>query len=167
MSVVPSWLAWARAEHGTKEIVGPEHNDRILQYWLMGRVALKVSDDETPWCAAFVNAALVQTGFDGTKSGRARSFQPGPNFITCDERIGAIAVFSSSRGPASGHVGFVEEVGDTQIWVTGGNQGNRVCVAPFPRARLLVLLWPKNAVSYLKYPMAPRNARSGQGVSDG
>lgn len=56
--IVPAWLTWARAEVGTAEIVGPKHEQRVLEYWDTGKVPLDVNDDETPWCAAFACAAI-------------------------------------------------------------------------------------------------------------
>ncbi len=54
-------------------------------------------------------------------------------------------MLSRTADPALGHVGFlVGETADAVI-LLGGNQGDRVCVAAFPRARLLDLRWPSTA----------------------
>lgn len=166
--VVPAWLGWARGELGVREIAGPSHEARIVRYWDLGNVALNVSDDETPWCAAFVAAALESVGYRSSRSGRARSYEPGINFAKCDERLGAIVVLSSTRGPASGHVGFLEGVSKdgSMLYLLGGNQGNAVRVAPFKRSTLLHLLWPATAPDHDRYPMAPV-MQGGKPVSDG
>ncbi|MBK8583273.1 MAG: TIGR02594 family protein [Flavobacteriales bacterium] len=163
--IVAPWQAKARAEIGVKEIPGAEHNQAVIDYWKRGLVALEVNDDETPWCAAFVNAMLREVGIMGTRSGRARSFVPGPDFIACDDRAGAIVVLSSDRGAASGHVGFLEAVGPGVVHLLGGNQGNRVCIAPFKATRVVARLWPKQAEPFERYPRAPYKTASGANVT--
>ncbi|MCK9912991.1 hypothetical protein MXD81_27815, partial [Microbacteriaceae bacterium K1510] len=50
-----------------------------------------------------------------------------------EARFGAIAVLSRGSDPAAGHVGFL--VGETQghVVLLGGNQGDAVGVAAYPR----------------------------------
>ena len=135
---LPPWLDWARREIGVQEIVGPRHNARVVEYWALGRVALDVNTDEVPWCAAFVAAALEQTGYRSTRSGLARSYDRSEHMRTLAQPgLGAIVVLSSPRGPTLGHVGFVEALDTQRVWVLGGNQNNAVNVAAFPRSRVI------------------------------
>ena len=165
--IVPSWYQWARHEIGTREIPGPDHEKRVLEYWALGKVPLDVRDDEVPWCAAFVNAALESSGLPGSRSGRARSFYVGHDFVPSDARTGAIVVLSSDRGVASGHVGFLSGVGSGRLVLLGGNQGNRVCEAPFDAKKLIVMLWPRIAPPFHHYPKAATVDANGRLVSDG
>lgn len=153
--IVPSWLTWARSQIGTREIVGSEHNPVVVGYWKAGKVALHVSDDEVPWCAAFVAAALESTGYESTRNGRARSYAESAKFLTCDMRLGAVVCLSSSAGPANGHVGFLEGISDTHVALCGGNQSNAVSVAQFPKNRIVRVCWPHRAPSATSYPLAP------------
>ena len=151
----PPWLDWARREIGTRETVGGQHNPRVVAYWRQGNVALDVSDDETPWCAAFVAAALERSGYRSTRSGLARSYAGSAHFARLDgPRLGAVCVLSSSRGPTSGHVGFVEAADDRHVWLLGGNQSNAVNVARFPLAQLVGYFRPAAYVAAL--PACPR-----------
>jgi uncharacterized protein (TIGR02594 family) len=62
---------------------------------------------------------------------------------------GCIVVFERQGG---GHVGFV--VGRTakgHLMVLGGNQGNRVSIAPFDRTRAIAYVWPSGM------PMPPHS----------
>jgi uncharacterized protein (TIGR02594 family) len=169
LPTLPPWLDWARREIGVTEIVGPRHNPRVVEYWTLGRVGLTVTDDETPWCAAFVAAALEQTAQRSTRMANARSYLD-RNRMTqlTGARLGAIAVLSSSRGPAAGHVGFVEAVDGNRVWLLGGNQSNAVNVAPFNVAQVLAYVQP--ATWLFELPPAPARppavARPGP-VSDG
>ena len=153
--ITPRWLAWARAEIGTREVVGAQHNPHVLDYWRLGHVPLTVNDDETPWCAAFACAALEEAGVRSPRTPRARGFESGATLTPCDARLGAIVVLSSERGAASGHVGLLAGISPTHVQLLGGNQGDAVSVATFPRDRVLRMLWPASAPAYTQYPMAP------------
>ena len=118
------------AEMGTAEMIGTEHNDRILEYHQA--TSLKASSDETPWCAAFVNWVLQQAGYRGTQSAAARSFL---NWGISAEQAspGCVVVFRRGAKAWQGHVGFyVGKDRRGNILCLGGNQSNQVCVAAYP-----------------------------------
>ena len=101
----------------------------------------KLDVRETPWCAAFVNAVLRASGFDGTKSLQARSFL---EFGTETQvpRPGDIAVFSrGDPNGRAGHVGFyVSEIKRNEqiyILIVGGNQMDAVSERLYPKSQLL------------------------------
>lgn len=141
----PRWLQEARRHIGVRELPGDEHNDLILR-WLatttLGRWARE--RDETPWCSAFVNAMVKSAGLEGTDSAMARSWLGWG--VDCPPRAGAIVVLRRGA-PPSGHVGFVERVDemDAVVHVLGGNQGNQVCVRPYPLSRVLSYRWTAEA----------------------
>ena len=164
--IIPPWLTWARGEIGTRETVGTQHNPRVLDYWKIGKVALSVNDDETPWCAAFVCAALEAAGIRSPRTPRARGFASGATVAPCDARLGAIVVLSSDRGAASGHVGILTGIGNGTLTLLGGNQGNRVCEAPFSASKLVSLVWPVAGGDWHNYPKAPPVGVAGHSVSD-
>jgi uncharacterized protein (TIGR02594 family) len=63
----------ALKEYGIWEWPGAENNPRVLNYFKeIGQGWVK--DDETAWCAAFVNWCLVKSGKPQTGSLAARSF---------------------------------------------------------------------------------------------
>lgn len=133
----------AVAELGVEEIAGPPSNPRIDEY--LRTVGL--SGDETPWCAAFVNWVLMENGLPGTKSAAARSFlNYGVEVPKGKESVGDIAVFSRGDASWQGHVGFIAKVpspGDETICILGGNQSDKVSIAPQSMARLLGVRRPK------------------------
>lgn len=163
--IKPAWYHWAMARQGLAEIPGPGSNPQVVDLWKLGKVKLKVNDDDVPWCAAFANAALEETGYRGTQSGMARSFQPSQLFKVCEPHLGAIVVLSSSRGPSSGHVGFLHAQSDEQVYLIGGNQGDKVVLAPFDKKKVLHYLWPASAPSADLFPV-PFEAVNGVFVSD-
>lgn len=135
------WLQKAQEYVGVAEVKGRLHNPQILEWWK--EIHAAYTDDETPWCAAFVGGVLEECGIISTRSAAARSYAefgvelPGP-------AVGAIVVFT--RGPvnaATGHVGFV--VGRDKkknLMVLGGNQGDQVCIKAFEQSRVVGYRWP-------------------------
>lgn len=140
----PAWLTVARKYHGLTEIRGPHHNEHILRWWKELRQPF--SDDETPWCGAYVGGVLAEAGMrDALVSGpaSARSWLKMPVKLN-DAAYGCVVIFwRGSRDGWKGHVGFV--VGRDargNLMVLGGNQGNMVSIKPFDRGRVLGYRWP-------------------------
>lgn len=131
------WMTVAEKEIGQKEINGGLHNPRILLYH--AATTLHATTDEVPWCSSFVTWVLETAGYRSTKDAWARSY------LNCGEKLlapkyGCIVIFS--RGTDSGHVGFYcGEEGDS-IRVLGGNQGDEVCKALYPKSKVLGYRWP-------------------------
>lgn len=131
--------------HGHLETSGAGDNLRIVAYLkntTLGRPDNE--NDETPWCSAFVNWVLKQVSVTPrTNSAWARSWlnwgKP-----TTEPIPGTIVVFS--RGQNAGHVAFyLDEDGD-RVQVLGGNQGNAVTIAWFPKTNFLGYREPKGWV---------------------
>ena len=131
-------LERAKADMGTWEWKGDDHNPKVVQYFQdVGHAWVK--DDETAWCAAFVGAMLERSGIRSTRALNARSYLGWGSPVELeDAKEGDIVVFS--RGDPNGwqgHVGFYVGHGMTFINVLGGNQANQVNVKPYKKSRLL------------------------------
>ncbi len=141
----PAWLAAAWAELGQREVAGTADNARIRAFFRdVGQTASL--HDEVAWCAAFAGACLERAGHASTRSLMARSYLRWGEGLD-EGRFGAVAVLSRGSDPAAGHVGFLLGETDTHVVLLGGNQGDAVSVAAFPRARLLGLRWPKEMIA--------------------
>ncbi len=137
----PLWaeIAFRELLFGVAEIPGTEHSARILEYHKT--TGLGASDDETPWCAAFVSWALRAVGIRGTGLANARSFADWGE--PCLGRLGGIAVlWRGDPNGWQGHVGFVVGERPGFIRLLGGNQGDRVSIADYPAERLIGYRWP-------------------------
>ena len=145
---MPDWLRLAYSFHGLREIPGNSHNRDILSWW--ERLQLPFRDDETPWCAAFVNAMVQAAGLPVVSKNRAAALGwrwngygsrlPGP-------ALGAVMSITRPGNPGSGHMTFVAgRDAKGRIMGLGGNQGNAVSVNPYhPTDRDAQYHWPEGA----------------------
>ena len=129
------WMPIAIAEIGVKEYPGSGDNPRIVQFLKSTSLsAPSSSQDETPWCSAFANWCVEQSGYEGTDSAWARSWLNWGKKIEVPKR-GCIVVFS--RGANFGHVAFYIGQTGEDIEVLGGNQNNEVKISKYEKSRLL------------------------------
>ena len=144
-----AWIGEARSHIGLLENTSrTQHNPIILQWLedvgkLEGVAKAWWSNDEVPWCGLFVAVCLGKNRrFVVREWYRARDWADDRMTKLARPAYGSIVVMSRQGG---GHVGFV--VGIDQfgnIMVLGGNQSNRVSIAPFSRERLAgaTYWWP-------------------------
>ncbi len=126
----------ALKEFGVKGIVGDKNNDRILQYFKdIGQAWVK--DDETAWCAAFVNWCLVQVSKPQTGKLNARSFLEYGTITDAPELGDIVILWRISKTGSFGHVGFYVNTVGENINILSGNQGNSVNITSYPKANLL------------------------------
>lgn len=152
---LPAWMAAALAEYGTREVSGAKSNPRILGYRKLAGLPIGGDDSDVPWCAIFVNAMLAQAKVKTSGSAMARSFVKHANFERLDQPVlGCIAVKSSNRGAASGHVGFYVAEDGLMTWLLGGNQNDEANISAFRKREFVGFFWPKGVAK----PSAPWNA---------
>lgn len=127
----PDWIVEAEKFIGQKELTGRNDHPLLDKGWLSFGMRWLFGQ---PWCGLFVAHCLRESGQFVPKL-----FYRAKSFLNYGEKIdtpcyGCIVVFTRDGG---GHVGFV--VGkDTRgrLLVLGGNQGNKVSVAPFEMSRV-------------------------------
>lgn len=135
----PDWLVEARKLMGTREIVGPKHNNWIVAQWAkLG--ASWFNDDETPWCGLFVAHCMQAAGLSYPGKGAfARALAWKDWGKPCPPLLGAVAVFGRTGG---GHVSLLVGESSDSLYVLGGNQSNAVNIMPIQKSRLVALRWP-------------------------
>lgn len=105
------------------------------------------SDDSVPWCSAFTNWIAWLLRLPRSKSLAARSWLEVGRPVSLEQAEPGfdVVVFSRGKGKqpdasvidAPGHVGFFAGVEGDNVLSLGGNQGDSVSVARFPKARVL------------------------------
>ena len=119
------------------ELTGNEHHPFIQWCHLLCALGSN-QPDETPWCSSWANGVCWLLRLPRSKSAAARSWLA--IGLPIDLRAARVVydVVVLERGPApQGHVGFFAGQDDAHVFVLGGNQGDAVSVAPFPKERVL------------------------------
>jgi uncharacterized protein (TIGR02594 family) len=131
---------------GMKEIPGQKDSPLILA--MLRLDGEWPQNDEVAWCSAFVNFCAWLLRLPRSKSLGARSWlRVGTPVLDHLAKVGWDVVVlargdGKQPGPevisAPGHVGLFAgwETSD-RVLMLGGNQGDTVCVASFPRTRIL------------------------------
>lgn len=136
------WMICAMREKGQREISGGRHNPRILQYH--ATTTLRATTDETPWCSAFVNWCLLQTGITGTNSAAAKSWAEWGKPSAAIP--GAITVLQDLKATSGSgyHVAFLVQDAGAHYLLLGGNQHNEVRTSKYPKHswRVVAHRWP-------------------------
>lgn len=130
---------------GTDEVPGKATNPQILAMLQLDDAW--PTDDEVPWCSAFVNYIAFLLKLSRSKSLRARSWLEVGAGVMLERALVGFDVVILKRGTgeqpgpevinAPGHVGFFSGYDADQVFLLGGNQGDSVTVVGYPRKRLL------------------------------
>lgn len=127
----------ALQEYGVKEIPGKQHAERIIQYLKWAGFDSFLKTDEDAWCSTFVNALCAVLCLERSHKANARSWLKVGEEVM-EPQLGDVVVFWRNEPNGwEGHVALFACERDGQIYVLGGNQGNQVCIAPYPKSRLL------------------------------
>lgn len=126
----------AKADEGVWEWA-QGHNPRVLAYYR--EAGVPQTNDEVPWCAAFVGAVLARCGVQGTGSLLARSYESWGRSVPLDQAQRGDVVVLSRGQPWQGHVAFYEGTAGGKVYLLGGNQGNQVNVTAYPAARVVAV----------------------------
>ena len=128
---------------GLKEAPGASNNPLVVQMYAdAGHPEVKM--DSTAWCAAAVGSWLHRAGCKPSGSLMARSYLKWGQKLDAP-KVGCIAVlWRGSPDADTGHVGLLVEAGGDFIKLLGGNQGDAVNIATYPRSRVLGFRWPEN-----------------------
>lgn len=140
----PAWLDEAAKHRGIKEKIGRRSNPVIVGWYAICG-ASEVRNTDTPWCKAFTAAMLHSAGIKSPPGLMARSYLNwGVELDT--PRMGCVVVMwrGERDNGVLGHVGFYVGETATHVKVLGGNQGDSVNVALFPKRRVLSYRWPRS-----------------------
>ncbi|MEO5344224.1 MAG: TIGR02594 family protein [Gammaproteobacteria bacterium SHHR-1] len=126
----------AKADEGVWEWAKGD-NPRVLAYYR--EAGVPQTNDEVPWCAAFVGAVLARCGVQGTGSLLARSYESWGTSVPLDQAQRGDVVMLSRGQPWQGHVGFYEGAAGGNVTLLGGNQGDQVNITAYPKSRVVAV----------------------------
>lgn len=135
------WMTWLKVHLGETEIAGPIANPFIVDtfYYTSLKGDPLAQSDETAWCAAVACAALEKNGYVSPHSAAAIKFDNCGE--ACTLKYGAIMTFKRAGGSGR-HVTFYVSESEHYYRCLGGNQGNALREANFPKADLVAIRWP-------------------------
>ena len=123
-------------EYGVYEIVGAINSPRVMKY--SKEIGLTwIKDDETAWCALFVNWCLKKAGKPNTGAVNARSFLKYGVSTTAPVLGDIVILWRGSKTGTLGHVGFFIHDTKNYIYILGGNQSDSVNITRFAKTQLL------------------------------
>jgi uncharacterized protein (TIGR02594 family) len=129
----PKILVEAVKHIGTKEIVGKQHNKKILEWAEAIGLKSVYTNDEIPWCGLFVAYCCHAQGLDIVKHPLwALNWNKFGN-VAQVPMLGDVLTFTRNGG---GHVGIYVGEDTTCYHVLGGNQNNQVNVMRIEKSRL-------------------------------
>lgn len=142
---LPRTVAVALSFMGLQEIVGRGSNKTILAWRDQLNAAFGVdpnaakiegySDDDIPWCGLFMAVVAFLAGKKVVTSPLWARNWAGFGKAANTAMLGDVLVFVRPGG--GGHVGIYIAETATQYMVLGGNQGNRVSIAPIDKSRCI------------------------------
>ncbi len=163
-AAVPPWLRLAQADLGIVEGVGKSNNPKVLAMFADAGFA-GIKDDAVAWCAAATGSWLKRAGIAPSGSLAARSYERWGVGLK-EPALGAIATKKRGNSAWQGHVGLVVGASATQIFLLGGNQGDRVSVAAFPRKEFTSFRWPADVPLPAPHALPTTIAGTRSGVSE-
>ena len=162
----PPWLLKMRSMNGLSEKPGAPDETKILAmadniarvFPEMKSYCDGYNHDAIPWCGLAAADCMASSGirppYGSTDTDRflwARSWADDPNYdVLKVPRLGCVVVLTRSGG---GHITFYESTSGSNYMCRGGNQSDAINLAPFPKANVVALAWPK--ASPLPLPDVP------------
>lgn len=126
----------ALKEYGTRAVQGENSNPEVIKYF-HGTGFDWVKNDDTPWCAAFLNWILKEAGIAGTNSLLARSFLAFGEHVEVPEIGDIVVLWRVAKESIYGHAGlFIRESGNS-LFLLSGNQDEEVKIKAYPKWQLL------------------------------
>lgn len=140
---------------GLREKSGMAANSAQIVAMLQLDGGASLTNDEIPWCSAFVNYVAWLAGCERSKSLAARSWLRvglgeeipfGATLSMNAAKVGNDIIIlqrgaGKQPGPtvlnAQGHVGFYHGHNNTEVYILGGNQSDSVSIARYPISKVL------------------------------
>ncbi len=152
------WVTHARKFLWLKELTGKNDHSVLDMWWIEQGLRWLLGK---PWCGLFVAEAIEFAGLEAPKHlYRAKAWLKWGEPIKAPV-FGCVVIFGRKGG---GHVAFV--VGRDpkgRLMCLGGNQANKVSIAPFDTSRVLGYRIPKN---YIGRPLGEMLAESESSMNE-
>lgn len=138
---LPPWLVQAGLDLGVSEIAGARHNPRIVL--AHRRAGLDPADqtDETAWCGSIMGLWVGEVGNAPPKGFASAKAWESWGTKRSVPVMGSVLTYKRTGGSGR-HVCLCAGVVDGNVWVIGGNQGNRVSLVCRGTEKPAAVRWP-------------------------
>jgi uncharacterized protein (TIGR02594 family) len=142
MTAEPRWLALARTDLGIRETPGIANNPVLMKRFASITKALGIlyNADSVPWCGAQMAWWMTQCGISPPPIAVRASSWGSWGIPLAKQVPGAVLVFTREGG---GHVTLYVGEDATHYMCLGGNQGDKISIAPLLKSRAPLIRWPK------------------------
>ena len=131
---------------GLKEI--PGNNDNPFINWCLSTTSVPAPyHDEIPWCSSWINGLCYLLGLPRSGSAAARSWLTVGKEVALEDAVIGLDVVVLKRGiepqpgpdvlDAPGHVGIFAGMGNGDVLLLAGNQGDKVSIEGFKTSSVL------------------------------
>ena len=123
-------LEEALSQYGHKEIPGDKHNPEIVKFFT--EIGFDIQNDETAWCAAFMNWCAMKAGLERTFTLKAKDWLEVGEKVQVFNSFDTVAIFHRGN-PKSwhGHVGIPINIIGRYLYTMGGNQNNQTGISAY------------------------------------
>lgn len=131
----PQILIQARNLIGTKEIIGPIHNETIMDWADELGIEKIYTADEIPWCGLFMAYVCKKANLDLPFTAKEGLWALNWNKFGKAQKVAMLGDVLTFKRNGGGHVGIYVGEDDTCYHVLGGNQSNMVNITRIEKAR--------------------------------
>lgn len=133
--------------YGLSEVEGKKVSNPTIKTWMRWALSWYTGDDsELAWCGIFMGVLFRDLGMSSQIPAhlyRARSWMSvGTEVSLSEAKKGDIVIYwrGSVNDGRSGHVHIYDHETISNIYGLGGNQGNKVSIAPYKKEKLLKIV---------------------------
>lgn len=116
--------------------LGVDNNPDVMKYFHETGYTF-IDEDETPWCAAFLNWICQKCDIATPNKLNARSFLQVGEVVTVPSIGDIVVLWRLQQNGPYGHCGIFIRETPKMVYVLGGNQDSRVSIKAFPKTQLL------------------------------
>jgi len=123
--------------YGVREVYGTQSNPEILNIFTEIGIDGVEDDSQIAWCSAALNFICKKLNYERSGELSARSWLKMPITVLKPSMGDIVVLWRESPKSWKGHVGLYISEDAKNVYILGGNQGDSVCILPYPKERVL------------------------------
>jgi len=128
-------ISKALEQYGNQAERGEKDNDTIVKY--LNVLKPEISNDDWPWCSAFLAWITSKIGIPQDVTLASRSWLKVGDEVASPVQGDIVIFWRESEESWKGHVSIYMKETKDDVYVLGGNQNNMVKISRYPKSRVL------------------------------